>query len=533
MTFPADKNQIQILSQRFEYGLLDADRLKIGDILIDGNQVGFQLQKSSSKKVQIDFFWPTALLKTGEIILKDNNGKAIFRKSFQPQDIKFSQKSLSNDALLREEIGSISVPSFPEDVLEDMKYMPFMNLCLFREEGKMKILFCSKELYLSSKDGQVIVKPRNSTKAEAKVEINGKRVTNEVGAILLSQKNEPVSFKSQAPSGAVLEIETLKRDVDFYDVTTSADRSELIFRASGAEPVNESKIRRLSSTEWEVNVPIERPVLYVQGEGGIPMRQEFYLKKQAPPTELRLSRDGNSQIKTYASQVQFKISKPKKVDSLQSEKKDSLQSLAADSYLWTVKKLFPGTQRAFLQMQAQDQTYFSAVDISRGYLWDFSFYLGSRSNIDLNLQFNPFINFGGNLGYRMMGSSKILSTSFFYQFFENIHRHEQTLQLGLELQSLSQEEGSWSRWNVYTRFLRPLKFRQLPWVDFYELSARTQIASTGTIADGSNLISATAAVILEINSRWNLVLGCEFESSKILNETKSALGINLGLGYQF
>jgi hypothetical protein len=188
MNFPADKNQIQILSQRFEYGLLDADRLKIGDILIDGNQVGFQLQMPSSKKVQIDFFWPTALLKTGEIILKDNNGKAIFRKSFQPQDIKLSPKSSSNDSHLREEIGSISVSSFPEDVLEDMKYMPFMNLCLFREEGKMKILFCSKELYLSSKDGQVIVKPRNSTKVEAKVEINGKRVTNEVGAILLSQK---------------------------------------------------------------------------------------------------------------------------------------------------------------------------------------------------------------------------------------------------------------------------------------------------------------------------------------------------------
>ncbi len=533
MSFPADKNQIQILSQRFEYGLLDADRLKIGDILIDGNQVGFQLHSISSKNVQIEFFWPTALLKKGEIILKDNNGKAIFRKSFQPQDIKLSVKTDKNESQLREEVGSLLVTSFPEETLEDMKYMPFMNLCLFREEGKMKILFCSKELYLSSKDGQVVVKPRNTTQTEAKVEINGKRVTNQAGAILLSKKNEPVSFKSQAPSGAVLELETLKREVDFYDVTTSLDQSELVFKASGTEPVDESKIRRISSSEWEINVPVDRPVLYLQGEGGIPMRQEFYLKKQAPPSDLRLSRDGNTQIKTYSSQVQIKVTKPKKVESLQADRKDILLPLSNDSFLWTIKNLNPGTQRSYLQMQSQNQTYYTAADISRGFLTDLRLQIGSRSNMDIQVQLNPFIHFGGNFGYRSISTSKILTASCFYQFFDNIHLQEQTLQVGIEFQSVSQDEGSWSRINAYSRFLRPLQSKQIPWFDFWQIQARMQIASAGSIAEGSSFIDGSGTLIHEITPRLNVDIGLEAESSKTLAESKTSFWVNMGLGYQF
>lgn len=533
LNFPADKNQVQILSQRFEYGLLDADRLKIGDILIDGNQVGFQLQSISSKNIQIEFFWPTALLKTGEIILKDNNGKAIYRKYFQPQDIKYLPKSEKNDNNLREEVGSLLVTSFPEEILEDMKYMPFMNLCLFREEGKMKILFCSKELYLSSKDGQVVVKPRNSTRTDAKVEINGKRVMNEVGAILLSKKNEPVSFKSQAPSGSVLEIETLKREVDFYDVTTSLDKSELVFKATGAEPVDESKIRRISESEWEINVPIDRPVLYLQGEGGIPMRQEFYLKKQAPPAELRLSRDGIAQIKTYSSQIQIKILKPKKVESLQAEKKDLLQTLANDNFLWTIKNLGLGTQRSYLQMQSQNQTYYSSVDISRGFLTDLRFYIGSRSNMDLQIQMNPFLHFGGYLGYRSMKSSKTFSAAFFYQFFDNIHLQDQTLQAGVEFHSVSQDEGNWSRMNIFSKFLHPLQAKQLSWFDFWQIECRMQVASIGSAGNGSSYFLTSTSLDTQITSRFHSEIGFEVEFSKILAESKTSLGVNMGLGYQF
>ena len=79
LVFQADRNGAQVLPQKFEYTLMDAERIRIGDILIDSSTFNFQLIRSGSgENYRIKFVWPASMLSQGQLILMNNNGKALW-----------------------------------------------------------------------------------------------------------------------------------------------------------------------------------------------------------------------------------------------------------------------------------------------------------------------------------------------------------------------------------------------------------------------------------------------------------------------
>ncbi|WP_374033372.1 hypothetical protein ACES2I_11305 [Bdellovibrio bacteriovorus] len=381
MYFQADKNNLQVLPQRFEYTLMDENRLKVGDILIDTTEVTFQVEPSPSKKgsYRIRFSWPAGLIKDGELAVKNNSGKAIFNAVLDKNNVKITTDTLpAEEGDLRSEKAEFVVEEIENSLVDDMKYLPFMTFCIYRESEETRLYLCSNELYLSSQQGQMAVKARTSTKKASQIEINGKVVGNQ-GIIYLNDRSENVAFKAATRSGAFLEIETRKKDVDFKDVVVSDDGENLILTASGAEPVDAKKVKKLSATDWQISLPKSRPVLYLKGDGDIPMRQEFYIRGQLPREKNRPYLSSRSAVRTYSSSLSFAGVAPEgvTVKVLDTDKAARLESTKKNQFAWTIDDIPAGVEnRRYLAVTADSHTFVAGNDVFRGQ--PFGLGLGAR-----------------------------------------------------------------------------------------------------------------------------------------------------------
>ncbi|WP_413293471.1 hypothetical protein ACLSU7_00015 [Bdellovibrio sp. HCB185ZH] len=378
MLFQASKNNLQVLPQRFEYTLMDEDRLKVGDILIDSTKVTFDLQAPTKNDApyKVRFTWPADLLKDGELAIKNNAGKAIFTTRLDQENVKISKNERDQENL-RSDLASLTVELKDAKIVEDMKYLPFMTFCIYRQSDETQTYLCSKELYLSSQQGQLEVRPRSSSKRTAQVEINGKVVGNQ-GIIYLNDRSESVSFKALTQTGAFLEIATRMNDVDFKDAVQTENGQRIVLTASGADPADGSKVRRLTDGSWQVVLSKERPLLYLKGDGDIPMRQEFYVRGAIAPAKIRPTLSSKSVTKTYSSSVTLEGSAPADVVvSGDGSDKDALFQGDGHQFNWTLSNLPSGkSTRHFLNVKSGSDNFMAGYDIERGN--PFSAWLGAR-----------------------------------------------------------------------------------------------------------------------------------------------------------
>ncbi|RYZ75518.1 MAG: hypothetical protein EOP04_33225, partial [Proteobacteria bacterium] len=231
LQFQADKNNIQILPQRFEYNLVDEDHIKIGDIVIDSTTFGFQISSKpeASGKFRARFIWPVGLLKDGTLSIRDNTGKSIWSVTVSRKNTRIMNAGPATKELVRNQLTEFVTDQFEVAKVEDMKFLPFMNFCINRTTQDTNIYLCSKELYLGTQ-GKLGIRSRTQGRRQAFVEINGRNVGKQ-GTIFLNDEKENIGFRAMTQSGAILEVETRMKPVDFKDVVLSADKKNLILTA--------------------------------------------------------------------------------------------------------------------------------------------------------------------------------------------------------------------------------------------------------------------------------------------------------------
>ena len=366
VVFQADKNGVQILPQKFEYTLLDSEKIRIGDILIDASTFNFQLIKSrSDESYAIKFTWPAGLLTEGQLILMNHNGKAIWQNNITENQIKITRVS-SDFPNLRAELAVYNSEKIEADILTQMKYLPFINFCISAAKDNTKIYLCSRELYVSSAGKEIVVSDRKKAEKEAFVEINGNRVGSQ-GIIVLNDKDQNIFFKATAESGAYLEIETRMKEVDFKDSVLSENGENLILTAFGAEPVDSSKVKFIAGNSWKIEVPVNRPIIYLKGGGGIPMRQEFFIKGDLPPESLRPKVLSDSVNKTFSSTISLKGSAPQGVRLRPASSKETLQVDPKNNFTWEISDLPRGEiSRRYLNLTSKSKTFVARYDIYHG-----------------------------------------------------------------------------------------------------------------------------------------------------------------------
>lgn len=367
--FQADKNNIQVLPQRFEYNLLDEDNIKIGDIVIDSTTFGFQIAPSSQfpGKYRARFIWPSGLLKEGAILIKDNTGKAVWTMNIHRKNIRLLNPAepKNQDQGSRIQLAELIVDQLNPALVEDMKYFPFMNFCISRTNLDTKIYLCSKEVYLTTQNNRLTIKSRGPGRRPPFVEINGKSVGHQ-GIIFLNNENENIGFRAMTQSGAILEVETRMKTVDFKDVVLSEDKKEIIITASGAEPVNEEKVTRISGGGWKFNLDTQRPILYLKGEGNIPMRQEFYIKGEIPSDKARPSLDKDSFNRIYTSELELSGTMAPGTSVSAGDESGKFEKTDDQGFRWRIENIPAGeNSRHYLRVDHEQGSYLAGYDIYR------------------------------------------------------------------------------------------------------------------------------------------------------------------------
>ncbi len=404
LQFQADKNNVQILPQRFEYNLEDEDNIKIGDIVIDPTTFGFQVAPAPNQpgKYRVRFVWPSALLREGVISIKDNTGKAIWSTAVSKRNTRLisSGKPKSANSMARTQLVEYYTDQLQESLIEDMKYFPFMNFCINKATQDTSIYLCSKEVFLSLQDGKLGVRSRSQTKRASFAEINGKSVGNQ-GIIFLNDEQENIGFRALTQSGAILEIETRMKPVDFKDVVLSEDGKSLILTASGAEPVAEEKVKRIANDSWQIQVNAERPILYLKGAGNIPMRQEFHIKGAVPAENIRPYLSKDSVGRAYKSEIQLSGRAAKKTNISAENNGQKVEMLDGNKFSWTLEQIPAGKiSRHYLRINDDKNSFIAAYDIYRDYAYEAGA-LGALAISSTQLYGNLFVNwwienFAGN-----------------------------------------------------------------------------------------------------------------------------------------
>jgi len=562
--FQADKNNLQVLPQRFEYTLLDEDRLKVGDILLDTTQVTFQITPSTQQKgtYNIRFTWPAGLIKEGELAIKNNSGKAVFNALLTQQNIKISAGETSaEEEKLRSEIATYEVDGVEAGTVDDMKYFPFMVFCIYRESDETRLYLCSNELYLSSQQGQMAVKTRSSSKKTAQIEINGKVVGNQ-GIIYLNDRSENVAFKAQMQTGAFLEIETRKKDVDFKDVVVSDDGNRIILTASGAEPVDESKVKKISDTDWQISLSKNRPVLYLKGDGDIPMRQEFYIRGTLPREKNRPYLSPRSVSRTYSSSLSFSGISPEgvQVKVPENDKSSRLEPSKKNQFFWTVRDIPAGEEtRRYLDVSAEGHDFVVGYDVFRGQ--PFGFGLGARYLTPSGLIFGSlefqwwienflFINSSWSRFHWGLAVERqqhltekddepkvdFTTVELLWRAHEGFNLTDETWGLSLPLQMVQGESASATAYGLGAFWLKKPGRWLKPFMHWSELKLQYYAGSSGSDFKVSSAYVLRGQAYWQFSRQWFLRYGLDVSSYKYdpaAAKEDMQIGVNAGVFWKF
>jgi len=366
--FPLEQNHIKILPQRFEYQLMDKDHFRVGDVLMNAREIGFQLIPMDPQKTRykIRFQWPAGLLQQGELAIKDSSGKALWLKKIDLQQIRLrDSKDTMNSPGLRSQLATFESSEIVSDVLAQLKLVPFFRFCIHREEPLTRIYLCSKDLYIKADDKQFRILSRDSYRPDSFVEINGRPV-GATGIVFLNAPSEYIYMRTLLLSGATLELETRMKPVEFKDIVADDDGKTLLVRAEGAEPVDTSQVKKISETEWETHLNIDHPYTYLKGEGDLPLRQEFMITGAIRKNSLHIYVTSGFQQETYSNKITLGLQTLAENVLSPYDRRTTLEKINDTDYKWLLSDLEKKSDnRRYLKVTSPDGTFVGAYDVHR------------------------------------------------------------------------------------------------------------------------------------------------------------------------
>lgn len=540
--FPVEKNNIKVLPQRFEYQLLNKDQIQIGNFLIDARSIDFQILPLDIQKnrFKLRFQWPAGLSDLDEIAIKDNSGKGIWFQKIQKDQVK-----LSEDKKIAIYETVTEVPS----LVRLIQLYPFFKFCVHREEPLTKIYLCSKDLYLrKAQKNQIAIQPRDSFRPQSFVEINGQSVGNQ-GMIFLNSSSDFISMRALLLSGATLELDTRVKKVNFKDVYLSADGKQLIVKAQGAKPVDPEAVEYLTGDaedEWQTRLDIERPFTYLQGEGGLPLRQEFLIQGPVRPESVKVFITSEVDLLTFQGDYDLNL-KPADGLSIESaDKKTRLAPLAGNEYKWTLLGLRNNQiNRRYLKVLSGDQEFTAAYDIERRPPLDASLRLLYPLWAQLHVLYTPSTRWGISAQYDQSLDSassdlnvKIGGLSAQYRFPSGLHLRDQIYWVEIAAQSFQSDSTQLMLYGlgVGAEWKSPeLWSRTFPWVIGKLRFPVASSASDLELKTGSFEGELSFRQMRSSTSYWELGLrsySFVLESSQTEIRSSKTFGL-LGMGWIF
>jgi hypothetical protein len=522
--FPIDKTKIQILPQRFEYELINKDKFRLGNTLLDAEKIGFQIQSASRSRYTLKFRWPASLIRKGEIVIKDNVGKAIWKQNLDSVKITKSTETTAEGNKLITDSASFETTDFTESQLSQLRLLPFFRFCVHHEEELTRMYLCSKDLYFKHVGPRVMIKSRDSLHQESFVQINGQVVGNK-GIIFLQSTQDPLSMKATLASGASIELDTRLKAVDFVDAYQAGDK--MVIKAKGAEPNDDEQIIRHEKDEWTAKLSMDRPVLYLLGEGDIPMRQEFIVKSKLRSESLQIPISSPAEGGTYSSSTTVELSVPSNLQLQATDKNSTVTKLPqhhsgsdTDQWVWEISDLQPGKiNHRLLNVETPEEQLIGSTEIFRSYRNELFAGMGlTRGLLDFHFQQAMNKNWSWNLAYRQFvetaplePSFSILSVMADYRLTKGLYLKTPSHGLTLSFDDFVSDYFRISSVSVggYLTYAAPDK-----WSKIYDWSVfRLKIPAFGS-GNGYSLSTSYAAeaVLKKLEGQWSWEFGTRYET---------------------
>jgi len=302
--FPADKNNLEVLPQGFSFNLMDDYRIQIGNLIVDTRQFNFSVTPSTAFKgqFQIHFTWPAALFKEGILTLRSGDNQTIFPLKIARKEILSAPTFRGGKENIHSEKAELIADNVEPEVIENMKQVQYVRLCLLRETPISHVESCSQDFVVKEQKDGVSVALRAMSKKKSQVKINDKAVRFD-GELALHKRTDDLYFWAVNPYDAFVKIITHRQDVIFHDVVTTRDEKNVLLTFSGAEPTDEMGAKKISPALWQIILPVAHPSLYLKADGEVPMHQEFKVKGPLPKIGDRPYLDKNAVFKTYSSDL--------------------------------------------------------------------------------------------------------------------------------------------------------------------------------------------------------------------------------------
>jgi hypothetical protein len=107
--------------------------------------------------------------------------------------------------------------------------------------------------------------------------------------------------------------------------------------------------------------------MYLKGDGGIPMRQEFFIVGNVPKEESRPYVSSKSPKKTFSSSITLEGIFPEGTKVQATGQNDSAKTIDKNKFEWELRNLASGeTTQRYLQVSSGENKYFARYDILRG-----------------------------------------------------------------------------------------------------------------------------------------------------------------------
>lgn len=546
--FPADKNNIQVLPQRFEYDLMDNGKIQIGGIILDTTAMGFRIEEKKNGAFVLHLMWPSALMKKGEIALKNNFGKAVFSSKVM---------TLDNENADPNSLTTFSAP-IGKEMVSSLKLYPFLNFCIYYEEGSSRFYLCSQDLFVT-KNNEHKVLPLPKSPVTPQVDINGERVGKQ-GLVYFSSSVETISFRANNSLGAFLEIETRKNDIDFLDVIESKDKKSLQVRATGTDPFYQTKFIKLPDGSWQALISSERPTLYLNGDGGIPMRQELYIKGALPNAQLRGYLTVATAKKTYDSAIRTQGEVPPGVElSLEPNNAESKLEQQGQKFKWLIGSLKKNENtRSYLKAKFEDNTFTMSHDIFRGL--PFAVSVGARAVAPSGTFFADFnfnwwferllwnqgrwanLHWGVGLEHSIYLPSDerkvdLTTAEILWRAKPGLHLIDATWGLTMPIRQYSMQDANLNSFGFGAYVLRPTtNFELKKMMSWYEMKFQYFTASSGDTVKLSYGWDAGVMAYKKISNRSYFKYGVRVNNMQLEpkpEEENMNFGLSLNLLYQF
>jgi hypothetical protein len=341
LDFPAEKNNVQVLPQKFEYSLRDASKLLLGNRIIDTEQFRFDLSFPKGKP-QLVIAWPSQIVQEGRIVFTNPSGISVWSQPIKGQ----TQLVLKDASTLVRALSSLS----------------FFRFCVGYYEIDTGLDVCSPELMLKGVSANTDVVTR-SQEQKATVQINGRTVTHH-GIVFLNDEKESLSFRAISRSGAEFKMDTRRIKLEFPDVQ-DIDETTFMLTVQGPLPLAPSNFKKISDTRWMVPLLKERALIYVAGEGQVPLRQEFIVQGPVPSAGHRIYLKTLATQKTYASNLSL-VGAVGKMGTLQPIDGNSDVSVSGSQFQWYIRNVPAGLGRtSYLGVTDEGTVYSAAYQTSK------------------------------------------------------------------------------------------------------------------------------------------------------------------------